>query len=73
MLVLGRCKDESIVIGDNIEIKIVDVRIGGAKRVMLGITAPRNIPVHRKEVQEAIIRERQSCGVGDKRLSAVGL
>ena len=59
MLVLNRYKDESIVIGDNIEVKIVDVRIGGAKRVMLGITAPRDIPVHRKEVQDAINRQKE--------------
>lgn len=61
MLVLGRTKDESIVINGNIEIKVVDVRIGGAKRVMLGITAPRHIPVHRKEIQEAIDREKLSA------------
>ena len=57
MLVIARNKEESIVIGDNIEVKIVDVRIGGAKRVMLGITAPRSISVHRKEVQDEINRE----------------
>ena len=59
MLVLGRCKDESIVIGDNIEVKIVDVRIGGAKRVLLGITAPKDIPVHRKEIQDEINRQKE--------------
>ncbi len=51
MLVLTRCIGESIKIGDNIEVKLVDVR--GAK-VRLGITAPREIPVHRREVWEAI-------------------
>ena len=56
MLVLSRQKDESIVIGDDVEITIVDVR---GDKVRLGITAPKNIPVHRREVYEAIQREKQ--------------
>ncbi len=55
MLVLSRQKDESIMIGDDVEITIVDVR---GDKVRLGITAPREIPVHRKEVYEAIQREK---------------
>ena len=55
MLVLSRQKDESIVIGDDIEIVIVDVR---GDKVRLGITAPKNISVHRREVYEAIQREK---------------
>lgn len=51
MLVLSRRKDESIMIGENVEIKIVDIR---GNKVRLGITAPKCIPVHRKEVYEAI-------------------
>ncbi|MHC4712563.1 MAG: carbon storage regulator CsrA [Planctomycetota bacterium] len=54
MLVLSRQKNEAIMIGDNIEIIIVDIR---GDRVRLGITAPSEIPVHRKEVYEAIRRE----------------
>jgi len=54
MLVLSRQRDESIMIGDNVEITIVDVR---GDRVRLGITAPADIPVHRKEVYEMIKRE----------------
>jgi len=54
MLVLSRQKDESIMIGDNVEITIVDVR---GDKVRLGITAPREISVHRKEIFEAIKRE----------------
>ena len=54
MLVLSRQKDESIVIGDDIEITIVDIR---GDKVRLGIAAPSEIPVHRKEVYEAIQRE----------------
>ncbi|MCC7144896.1 MAG: carbon storage regulator CsrA [Phycisphaeraceae bacterium] len=51
MLVLSRQRDESIVIGDDIEITIVDIR---GDKVRLGISAPRDIQVHRKEVYEAI-------------------
>ncbi len=55
MLVLSRQRDESIMIGDDVEITIVDVR---GDKVRLGITAPKEIPVHRKEVYEAIQREK---------------
>ena len=55
MLVLSRKKDESIMIGNNIEVTIVDVR---GDKVRLGITAPKEIPVHRREVYEAIQREK---------------
>ncbi len=51
MLVLSRYKDESIIIGDNVEITVVDVR---GNKVRLGINAPTSIPVHRKEVYERI-------------------
>jgi len=59
MLVLSRQKDESIMIGDNVEITIVDVR---GDKVRLGITAPKEIPVHRREVYEAIQREKSEKG-----------
>ena len=55
MLVLSRQKDESIMVGDDVEITIVDVR---GDKVRLGITAPKEIPVHRREVYEAIQREK---------------
>ncbi len=54
MLVLSRQRDESIIIGDNIIITIVDIR---GDKVRLGIEAPTEIPVHRQEVYEAIQRE----------------
>jgi carbon storage regulator len=54
MLVLSRQRDESIMIGDNIVITIVDIR---GDKVRLGINAPAEIPVHRQEVYEAIQRE----------------
>ena len=56
MLVLSRQKDESIIIGDDVEVVIVDVR---GDKVRLGITAPKNITVHRREVYEAIQREKK--------------
>ena len=56
MLVLSRRKDESIMISDNIEITILDVR---RNSVRLGITAPKEIPVHRREVYDAIQREKR--------------
>lgn len=51
MLVLSRKKDESIVIADNIVVTVVEV-VGN--KVRLGITAPKDVPVHRQEVYEAI-------------------
>jgi len=56
MLVLSRQKDESIMIGDDVKITIVDVR---GDKVRLGIEAPRTISVHREEVYEAIQREKK--------------
>lgn len=58
MLVLSRQRDETIMIGDDIEITIVDVR---GEKVRLGINAPPQIPVHRKEVYDAIMREKQAA------------
>ena len=54
MLVLSRHRDESIMIGDDVVITIVDIR---GDKVRLGIDAPQDIPVHRQEVYEAIKRE----------------
>ena len=54
MLVLSRQRDESIIIGDNIIVTIVDIR---GEKVRLGIDAPTEIPVHRREIHEAIQRE----------------
>lgn len=54
MLVLSRQRDESIIIGENIVVTIVDIR---GDKVRLGIDAPTEIPVHRREVFEAIQRE----------------
>ena len=51
MLVLSRKKNESIVINDNISIVVVEIR---GDKVRLGIEAPKDVPVHRKEIFEAI-------------------
>jgi len=54
MLVLSRQRDETIMIGDDIEITVVDIR---GDKIRLGINAPRAVQVHRKEVYEAIKQE----------------
>lgn len=54
MLVLSRQRDQSIIINDNVVVTIVDIR---GDKVRLGIEAPSEIPVHRREVFEAIQRE----------------
>ena len=54
MLVLSRHRDESIIIGEDIVVTVVDIR---GDKVRLGIDAPCEIPVHRREVYEAIRRE----------------
>lgn len=59
MLVLSRQRDESIMIGDNVVVTIVDIR---GDKVRLGIEAPGEIPVHRQEVYEAIQRENRRAG-----------
>ena len=58
MLVLSRQRDETIMIGDDVEITVVDIR---GDKVRLGINAPRSIQVHRKEVYDAIKRENESA------------
>lgn len=58
MLVLSRHRDESIMIGDDIVVTIVDIR---GDKVRLGIEAPTDIPVHRQEVYEAIQRENRKA------------
>ncbi len=58
MLVLSRHRDESIMIGDDVVVTIVDIR---GDKVRLGINAPHDIPVHRQEVYEAIKRENEKA------------
>ncbi len=54
MLVLSRQRDQTIIIGDDIEITVVDIR---GNKVRLGINAPAEVAVHRKEIWEAIKRQ----------------
>ena len=69
MLVLSRQRDETIMIGDEIEITVVDIR---GDKVRLGISAPTQIAVHRKEVYEAIRRENeQAARVSDADLGSI--
>mgnify|MGYP000573785397 CR=1 FL=1 len=59
MLVLSRHRDESIMIGDDVVVTIVDIR---GDKVRLGIDAPQDIPVHRQEVYEAIKKGKEGLG-----------
>ncbi|HMO12626.1 MAG TPA: carbon storage regulator CsrA [Pirellulaceae bacterium] len=58
MLVLSRHRDESIMIGDDVMVTVVDIR---GDKVRLGIDAPKEIPVHRQEIYEAIKRENEKA------------
>jgi cytosine deaminase len=58
MLVLSRQRDQSVMIGDDTEVRVVDVR---GDKVRLGFIAPRDVSVHRKEVYDQIRRENQSA------------
>lgn len=69
MLVLSRQRDQTIMIGDDIEITVVDIR---GDKVRLGINAPSKVPVHRKEVYDAIKREnRQAANVKPEDIAKV--
>ncbi|MBL9121903.1 MAG: carbon storage regulator CsrA [Phycisphaerae bacterium] len=58
MLVLSRQRDETIMIGDDVELTVVDIR---GDKVRIGIKAPPHIAVHRKEVYDAIRNENQQA------------
>lgn len=53
MLVLSRKRDQQIVVGDNVVITVIEIR---GDKVRLGIEAPAQVPVHRSEVYDAIVR-----------------
>jgi carbon storage regulator len=57
MLVLSRKKNESIVINNDIRIVVVEIR---GDKVRLGVEAPREVPVHRREVYDAIQRSKET-------------
>lgn len=58
MLVLSRQRNEVVVIGDDIEVCVVDIR---GDKVRLGFTAPKGVPVHRSEVADAIRRANRAA------------
>jgi carbon storage regulator len=57
MLVLSRKKNESIIINDNITVTVIEIR---GDKVRLGIEAPKDVTVHRREVYEAIQSQNQA-------------
>ncbi len=68
MLILSRKKHESIIIDGQIEIQIVDI---GDGRVRVGINAPRNMEIHRKEVFEKINEENEMASRSNKALKSL--
>jgi carbon storage regulator len=62
MLVLSRKKNESIVINNDITIVVVEIR---GDKVRLGVEAPKEVPVHRREVYDAIKRNEQMAKEGE--------
>jgi carbon storage regulator len=60
MLILARRIGESIVIGDQVEVSVVDIK---GDQVKLGIAAPRSVPVFRREVYQAIQEENRRAAV----------
>lgn len=58
MLVLSRKKNESIMIGDNIEVKILAVE---GDQIKIGIVAPKSVKVHRAEIFEAIREQNRAA------------
>lgn len=69
MLILARRPDESIMIGDEIEISVVEVK---GDQVKLGVKAPRRIKVFRKEVYEAIQEENKAAAASTPDLKNLG-
>lgn len=70
MLVLSRRKNETICIGDDIEVTVVDVR---GDKVRLGIDAPRSVVVHRKEILLKILAEQEAAsGTGSAAATETG-
>jgi len=64
MLVLSRKPNESIVIRDDIVIRVIEIR---GDKVRLGFDAPKHVPVHRHEVYDAIKRENEQVENQDSR------
>ncbi|MEP7119280.1 MAG: carbon storage regulator CsrA [Acidobacteriota bacterium] len=58
MLVFTRRRDEAIVIGDGIEVRVLRI---GHDAVRIGVTAPHEVPVHRREIYDAVCAANQSA------------
>jgi carbon storage regulator len=61
LLILDRKLDQSIMVGDGIEIMVVRIK---SDRVCIGIEAPKDIPVHRREIWDRIQRQKQGGTLG---------
>jgi len=70
MLVLSRQRDESIMIGDDIVVKVLDLK---ENQVKIGIVAPKNISVHRQEIYEAIQAENAQAAAAGSMDTITGL
>ena len=70
MLILSRKKEESIMIGDDIEVSVIDIK---GDQVKLGIKAPRDIKVYRQEVFTAIQRENLAASKAGTKLPNLDL
>jgi len=56
VLVLTRKRNESIMLGDDVEVMLIEIR---GDQVRLGITAPKELPVHRKEIYDYIQKQKE--------------
>ena len=63
MLVLSRKKDQSIIINGNVRVMLIEIR---GDKIRLGIEAPKDVTVHREEVEIAIQREQSNGGLPGK-------
>ena len=63
MMVLSRKKNESIVINNNITVTVVEIR---GDKVRLGIQAPKEIPVHRREIYDAIHAQEDASDISEE-------
>ena len=70
MLVLSRRRNESIILNDNIEVRILDIT---RHHVKIGIQAPRSVPVYRKEIYDQIARANEAAAVSsDTNVTGIG-